>query len=96
MNRNLFAIARDTAVAGVRKIKNGTLAALSAFALVAALAPSKAQAALVSYDGTNVEWSVTDLLTPLTTALVAAIGAAVVIFTIVVGVRWIFRMVKSK
>ncbi len=72
------------------------LCALALMCLVAFnLGVSKAQAALVSYDGTNVSWSVTDLLTPLTTAIVAAVGAAVVIFTIIVGVRWIFRMVKG-
>lgn len=71
------------------------LALMAALALALIGVPLPTQAALVSYDGTNVEWSVTDLLTPLTTAIVAAVGAAVVIFTIIVGVRWIFRMVKG-
>lgn len=72
------------------------LCALAVMCLIAFdLGMTKAQAALVSYDGTNVTWSVADLLTPLTTAVIAAVGAAVVIFTIWVGVRWIFRMVKG-
>jgi hypothetical protein len=55
-----------------------------------------ASAALVTYDGTNVTFSAAELLNPLVSALTVAIAAAAVIFIIVVGVRWLFRMVKGR
>jgi hypothetical protein len=55
-----------------------------------------ASAALVTYDGTNVTFSAAELLTPLVSALTVAIAASAVLFIIVVGVRWLFRMVKGR
>lgn len=80
-------------VAGLRR---SAFAMCALFALaVGFFAPAKAHAALVSYDGTNITWTPADLLTPLTNAITTAVAAAVVIFVIVVGVRWVMRMVKG-
>jgi hypothetical protein len=66
--------------------------------LVAACAfASSASAAIVSYnDGTGeVTFSPGDVVTPVITGVIAAVGAAAALFVIAIGIRWLYRMVKT-
>lgn len=71
-----------------------------AFALVtlfALTAPAWAAYDIVSTDGSgNVTFTPGSLVTPILTGVVAAVGSAAALVVLAVGVRWIYRMVKSR
>lgn len=67
-----------------------------AFVAMLFMAP-KSAAAIVSYnDGTGeVTFSPGDVVTPVITGVIAAVGAAAALFVIAIGIRWLYRMVKT-
>ena len=71
---------------------------VAAGAVVGAFAASKAQAAMdiVTYSNGEVAFTPENLVGPVVTGVVAAVGAGAVLVVISVGVRWIYRMVKVR
>lgn len=111
MNRNALAPSGLTLDAGTgrplppaaKPIRRNPLAAVWQFLCMLALMACvffgftpKANAALVTYDGTNITWDTTAIATPLVAAIVAAIGLGVVVSVIWLGFRWIMKLAGGK
>lgn len=70
---------------------------LAAFAAIALLSSQAHAAGLVAYDDTTgaVTFTPGDLIGKVVLAIVAAVGAALAIGIISMGIRWIYRMAKG-
>jgi len=93
MNRDVFGKVWNKAKGALVK-----LAFAAAVLLGLAGATQPASAALddvVSYATGVVTFTPSEVVTPVITGLIAAIGAAAAVFVIVVGIRWIYRMAKG-
>jgi len=62
---------------------------------VGAMQANAALSDVVSYASGEVTFAPSNVVTPVITGIIAAIGAAAAIFVIVVGIRWIYRTAKS-
>ncbi len=67
------------------------------FGLLSLVPMARASYDIVSTDGSgNVTFTPGSLVTPILTGVVAAVGSAAALIVLAVGVRWIYRMVKSR
>ena len=73
------------------------LAVLSVFVLACVVMTQNACADIVSYDeATNaVSFTPGELVTPIITAIVAAVTAASAIWVIVIGIKWLRRFMRG-
>lgn len=68
------------------------MVAMSALAVTV----SMAMADIVELDGTGaVTFNPSELVTPISTAIIATITAVASIFVIVIGLRWMIRLIKG-
>jgi hypothetical protein len=71
--------------------------ALAVIALLQTVPSARAGYDIVSTDGSgNVTFTPGSLVSPILTGVVAAVGSAAALIVLAVGVRWIYRMVKSR
>jgi hypothetical protein len=71
--------------------------ALAVIALLQTVPSARAGYDIVSTDGSgNVTFTPGSRVSPILTGVVAAVGSAAALIVLAVGVRWIYRMVKSR
>lgn len=49
---------------------------------------------LVSYNGTSIEWDMTDLLNPFTESVIFGVSVLLVLWMMLLGIRWMFSLVR--
>ena len=73
-----------------------TFDAAAALALAGATSVQAGAMDIVTYSNGEVGFTPENLVGPVVTGVVAAVGAGAVLVVISVGVRWIYRMVKVR
>jgi len=80
----------------MRKFWNKAAGLFVALMVAAVVGVTNAQAALVTYTSGEVTFTPSEIITPIITGVIAAVGAAASLVVISVGVRWLYRAVKAK
>lgn len=79
----------------LKNLKRFKVMLLGLLGLVLFNLPAYAITNIVSYADGEVTFSPGGLVTPIISGVVAAVGAAIALVLIAVGVRWIYKMIKG-